>query len=108
MLQIDGFLARNANFVKALSLTTFATRNLSSLAVPFQGWSVTVHPVRSTVVAPPRNWTPIHAFTVRTESTGAVALTAFFAGCSIGSELGTFRTRKVELICFASGVFKKS
>ena len=52
---IDRFLVRNANLANICSLITFATRNQSSLAVTFQGWSVTVHPVRSTVVAPPRN-----------------------------------------------------
>jgi hypothetical protein len=32
----------------------------------------------------------------------------FLAGCSTTSVLGAFRTHKVELIYFASGVFKKS
>lgn len=36
------------------------------MAVPFQGWSVTVHPVRSTVVAPPRDYASDLVFTSRT------------------------------------------
>jgi hypothetical protein len=49
-----------------------------------------------------------HAFTRTDSIAGEDALTAFFAGCSTTSLLGAFRTRSVELICFASGVFKKS
>ena len=69
-------------------------------------------PVRSTVSIPPRIYMENHAFNARTvtvESTPASAFPlVFFAGCSATSVLGAFRTRNVELICFASGLFKKS
>jgi hypothetical protein len=48
-----------------------------------------------------------HAF-ARNDSACDDALTALFAGCSTISLLAAFRTRRVEQICFASGVFKKS
>src|ERR1700749_2825557 len=47
---INWFLTRNGKTVKVRDFKKFATRNLGSLAVPFQGWSVIFLPVRSTVV----------------------------------------------------------
>src|SRR5271156_6373991 len=44
-------LTRNGKSAKVRDFRTFARRNLGSLAVPFQGWSVIFLPVRSTVVA---------------------------------------------------------
>src|SRR5882757_8458106 len=92
---IDWFLARNANFAKVWSLIVFATRNQSSLAVPFQGWSVEIHPVRSTVLAPPRILGLLHAFCARTDSLDSTPATGFRAGASVGSEAGILRTRNV-------------
>src|SRR5712671_914818 len=75
---IDWFLARNANFAKVWSLITFATRNQSSSAVPFQGWSVNILPVRSTAVALPRIWMEDHAFNPATDAEGSGTVEDFF------------------------------
>ena len=49
-------------FDKFRGLTKFAARNQSSSAVPFQGWSVTFLPVRSTVGPLRVNFKVDHAF----------------------------------------------
>ena len=92
---IASFLARNANLANVSSVIAFATRSQSSLAVPFQGWSVEIHPVRSTVLAPPRTLGLLHAFCARTDSPDSTPTTGFRAGASVGSEAGILRTRNV-------------
>jgi len=82
--------------------------HLSALTRPSKGWSVTILPVRSTVLALPQTWTHNHAFTARTEGVDSTPLATFFPGCSEAPLVTAFRTRKVEATCFACGVFKNS
>src|SRR5208282_1505411 len=77
-------------------------------ARPFQGWSVKILPVQSTVLAPPRNWMDDHAFTARTEAVDSTPAARFFVGCSVAPLLGPFRTRKAGATCLACAVFRKS
>src|SRR5215469_1683806 len=75
---------------------------------PFQGWSVEIFPVQSTVLALPRNKQPDHALTTRTEDVDSTPAATFFPGCSGAPLLPTFRTRRVDATCFACGVFRNS
>ena len=70
-------------------------------------------PVRSTVSTPPRIYMEVHAFNARTVSVDSTPASTrplgFFDGLHYNTSLlGAFRTRRVQAICVASGVFKKS
>ena len=64
-------------------LTKFALRNESSLAAPYEGWSVNILPVRSTVVVLPQIFARDHAFNPATVAAvcaaDSVAVAGFFA-----------------------------
>jgi hypothetical protein len=46
---------------KSILLSKFAIRSESSLAAPYEGWSVNILPARSAAVALPRNEVEAHA-----------------------------------------------
>jgi hypothetical protein len=82
--------------------------HLSALTRPSKGWSVKILPVRSTVLASPKDSTHNHAFTARKEGADCTPATTLFPGCSDAPMATAFRTRKVEATCFACGVFRNS
>src|ERR1039457_163571 len=96
---------------KTVCFQWYLPRYQSIWAVPYQGWSVQIHPVRSTVLAPARICSPDHAFTTRTEAVDSTPDPSFFGGCSaccFASLVGPLRTRNVGATSLACGVFRKS
>ena len=105
---INWFLTRNGKSAKVRDFRTFARRNLGSLAVPFQGWSVNFLPVRSTAVALPENFKVDHSFCPRTEATDSTPPEVFFSGDSPASAMAALRLRRLGATCPASDVFRNS
>ena len=81
-------------------------------ARPYEGWSVNIAPVRSTVVALPRIWMEDHALDPPTTAgvwdDDGVAETGFFVDGSAVPFAVALRTRNVGVIRCASGDFKYS
>ena len=93
---IKGFLTRNGKIAKVRAFKKFAMRNLGSLAVPFQGWSVIFLPVRSTVVFLQVDLKLGHAFFPRIGSTDSIPASVFFLVASAGSATG-FAIRRLSV-----------
>src|SRR5580698_6512615 len=105
---INWFLTRNGKTAKVRDFRKFATRNLGSLAVPFQGWSVIFLPVRSTVVALLQDFKVFHAFCPRIGATDSTPPAVFISGDSAASAMAALRIPRLGPARAASDVFRTS
>src|SRR6266852_2158876 len=75
---------------------------------PFQGWSVKILPVRSTVVALPRIWMEDHAFNPATDDEGCGTAAGFFGSGPDPLGGAAFRGRSSSGTRCDSSVFLKA